>query len=99
MRRLAVLFDMLPLLPRRAITWLLESRTYRYLPNGMAVRQLLALALALIGDAATSERIITILGATVRAAASALRWRMSVLAGGWSHRRKLRTSAVPGTMS
>jgi len=77
MRRLAVLFDMLPLLPRRAIAWLLESRMYRYLPSGMAVRQLLALALALVGDAATRERIFTILGATARSAASAARGRMT----------------------
>ena len=65
-RHLEVLFDLLPLVDRRAIQWLLESRVYRFLPRGMAVRQLLALALALVGDAATRERIFTILGAAAR---------------------------------
>src|SRR5262249_10524887 len=72
-RRLEVLFDLLPLLPRRAIAWLLESRAYRFLPRGMAVRQLLCLALALVGDPAPRERIFTILGAAARGAAA--RWR------------------------
>jgi anaerobic magnesium-protoporphyrin IX monomethyl ester cyclase len=79
MRRLAVLFDMLPLLPRRALAWLLESRTYRYLPSGFMMRQLLGLALALVGDAAWRERTFTILGATVRSAASAARRRMTMV--------------------
>src|SRR5262249_17789180 len=92
MRRLAVLFDMLPLLPRRAITWLLESRTYRFLPSGMAIRQLLALVLAIVGDAATRERIFTILGATVRGAAGAARWRVSVR-GRQAHREARRRLA------
>ncbi len=78
MRHLAVLFDLLPLVPRRAINWLLESGAYRFLPRGMAVRQLLALALALVGDAATRERIFMILGAAARGAVDATRWRLSV---------------------
>jgi anaerobic magnesium-protoporphyrin IX monomethyl ester cyclase len=65
-RHLEVLFDLLPLVPRRWIDWLLESGTYRLLPRGMAVRQLLALALALVGDAATRDRIFVILGAALR---------------------------------
>jgi len=76
-RRLAIVFDILPLLPRRAITWLLDSRTYRYLPTGMAVRQLLEFVLALVGDAAWRERAFTILRATVRSAVSAARSRMT----------------------
>jgi hypothetical protein len=43
----------------------------------MAVRQLIALMLALVGDEATRERIFTILGATARGAATALRARLS----------------------
>jgi len=79
-RHLEVLFDLLPLLPRRTIAWLLESGTYRFLPRGMAVRQLLTLALALAGDAATRERIFTILGAAVRGARDALRTRVRTAA-------------------
>ncbi len=76
-RRLEVMFDLLPLAPRRVVEWLLESGAYRLLPRGMAVRQLLALALALVGDAATRERIFTILGLTARATADAARLRLS----------------------
>jgi radical SAM superfamily enzyme YgiQ (UPF0313 family) len=88
MQRLAVLFDVLPLLPRRTITWLLESGAYRRLPRGMAARQILALVLALVGDGATRERIFTILGATARGAGTALRARLSP-----SARRARRTGA------
>jgi radical SAM superfamily enzyme YgiQ (UPF0313 family) len=75
-RHLEVLFDLLPLVPRGMIDWLLESRSYRFLPRGMAVRQLLALALALVGDVATRERIFTILGAAWRGAWTAVRARL-----------------------
>ncbi len=74
-RRLEVLFDLLPLLPRRSIEWLLTTRFYRILPRGTVVRQLLALALALFGDSATRERILTILGAAVAGAVQAIRGR------------------------
>jgi radical SAM superfamily enzyme YgiQ (UPF0313 family) len=80
-RRLEVMFDLLPLVPRRAIDWLLESGAYRLLPRGMAVRQILALTLALFGDAATRERIFTILGSAARATVDVARWRMSSSAG------------------
>ena len=86
-RHLEVVFDLLPLLPRRAIDWLLKSRAYRFLPRGMAVRQLLALALALAGDAATRERIFTILGAAARGAVDAARHR--------PRRRHRRDSSMP----
>lgn len=76
-RRLEVLFDLLPLVPRRAFDWLLESRTYRFLPRGMVVRQILALTLALIGDSATRERIFTILNSAARASAETTRRRVS----------------------
>jgi radical SAM superfamily enzyme YgiQ (UPF0313 family) len=79
-RHLEVLFDLMPLLPRRAINWLLECRVYRLLPRGMAMRQLLALALALFGDAATRERIFTILGSAARGAMDTTRRRLSASA-------------------
>jgi radical SAM superfamily enzyme YgiQ (UPF0313 family) len=67
-RHLEVLFDLLPLVSPRTLSWLLESGVYRRLPRGMAVRQLLAFALAVIGDSATRERIFTILNAASRSA-------------------------------
>src|SRR5262249_32535745 len=75
-RHLEVRFDLLPLVSRRTMHWLLESGNYRRLPRGMAVRQLLALSLALFGDAATRERIFTILGAAARGAVDATRSRL-----------------------
>ncbi len=76
-RRLEVLFDLLPLLSKQSIGWLLESGAYRRLPRGMAVRQLLALALALAGDGATRERIFTILGAAARGTFDTARRRVA----------------------
>jgi radical SAM superfamily enzyme YgiQ (UPF0313 family) len=67
-RHLEVLFDLLPLVSPGVLAWLLESGLYRRLPRGMAVRQLLAFALAVIGDGATRERIFTILNAASRSA-------------------------------
>ncbi len=75
-RHLEVLFDLLPLLPKEAIAWLLEHRRYRLVPRGMAVRQLLALALALVGNSATRERIFTILKAALRGSADVTRRRL-----------------------
>ncbi len=78
-RHLEVLFDLLPLLPRRTIDWLINSRSYRYVPRGMAVRQLLALALALAGSSATRERIFTILRAAARGTLTAARRKLAPL--------------------
>jgi hypothetical protein len=86
-RRLAVLFDLLPLLPRRAISWLLERGAYRALPRGMAVRQISTVALAMVGDLATRERILMIFGAAARAALDISRWRVATSAR--AVRRKL----------
>lgn len=74
-RHLEVLFDLMPLVSPRVLAWLLRSGAYRLLPRGTAMRQLLALALALVGDTATRERIFTILGAAMRNAAQLARWR------------------------
>jgi len=95
-RHLEVLFDLLPLLPRRAIEWLLESGAYRLLPRGMAVRQVLALALALVGDAATRERIFTILGSAMRGTVEVARWRFSA-AGRVGRRASHRPARVEDT--
>jgi len=64
-RKLAVLFDAMPLLPSRAITWLLETGAYRLLPRGLAVRQLVALVQTIAGDEATRARMKTILAAAL----------------------------------
>lgn len=64
-QKLAVLFDAMPLLSQRAINWLLDSGAYRFLPRGLAVRQLVALVQAVAGDEATRARMKTILAAAV----------------------------------
>lgn len=69
-RKLSVLFDLLPLLPREAIAWLLDSNTYRYLPRGLAVQQAIALLMAIVGDDATRERMQTILATAAGGAMS-----------------------------
>lgn len=89
-RHLEVVFDLLPLLPPEVITWLLERRAYRLLPRGMAVRQLLALTLAMVGDAATRERIFTILKAASRGTADAMRRRLE---------RARRSAAMAGVLA
>lgn len=60
-RHLAVLFDLMPVLPARWIDELLKSELYRYLPRGLVVRQAAEVLLAFVGDVATRERIRTIL--------------------------------------
>jgi radical SAM superfamily enzyme YgiQ (UPF0313 family) len=76
-QRLAVLFDLMPMASHATIQWLLESGTYRLLPRGLAIRQLVALLQALVGDVATRERIRMILSATVRSSVDIARWRVS----------------------
>jgi radical SAM superfamily enzyme YgiQ (UPF0313 family) len=76
-RYLEVMFDMLPLAPRRLIDWLLETRNYMHLPRGAAVRQVLTLLLAIFGDTATRQRILMIFGTSLRQATDGLRWRIS----------------------
>jgi radical SAM superfamily enzyme YgiQ (UPF0313 family) len=75
-RHLAVLFDLMPLASQRTIDWLLESGAYRFLPRGLAVRQLLALVQAIVGDVATRERVRMIFGATARSAVGVTRRRL-----------------------
>ena len=57
LRRLSNLFHVLPLLPPRAVEWLLDTRHYRKLPMSSILRQLGVIGLALKGDQATIERV------------------------------------------
>jgi anaerobic magnesium-protoporphyrin IX monomethyl ester cyclase len=66
--RLAVLFDLMGLLPPRTINWLLSSGLYRVIPRGFALRQLIALVRTMVGDSATRERMQMILAAAFQAA-------------------------------
>jgi radical SAM superfamily enzyme YgiQ (UPF0313 family) len=75
-RRLAVLFDLLPVVSRRQVDWLLASGVYRYLPRGLGIRQLVAFVQALFGDVATRERLRMILAATARSTLNATRARL-----------------------
>jgi anaerobic magnesium-protoporphyrin IX monomethyl ester cyclase len=79
-QKVAVLFDLMPVLPARFISALLESGIYRRLPRGQALHRAAEVVLALVGDAATRERIRTIV---TGAAWSALvtwerRWRANI---------------------
>jgi radical SAM superfamily enzyme YgiQ (UPF0313 family) len=74
--RLGVLFDLLPLVPKSLLETLLERGWYRFIPKGMAMRQLLALLLALAGDHATRERIRTLGQSSFTNAASLVRRRL-----------------------
>ncbi len=83
LRRLSGVFDLLPLLPRRTIEWLLDGRRYRHLRGAGLMRQLGTLALAVRGEPATREHVRHILATTVAATRGALRrklrrsWRVS----------------------
>ena len=62
-KRLEPLFDLLPVLPRGAIEWLLKTGSYRAVPRGGGVKQTIGLLQAVVGDDATRERMKTILAA------------------------------------
>lgn len=70
--RVIVLFDLLPMLSRKKIEWLLDSGLYRKLPQGVGVRQILRLVLAFVGDVALRERMRTILLGSLQSAAKEL---------------------------
>lgn len=76
LRRLSGLFDLLPLLPRGTVDWLLDEKRYRRLPRTPALRQLGALALALRGEPATREHMRHVFATVVTATTSAVRARM-----------------------
>ena len=83
LQHLSGMFDLLPLLPRDAVIWLLDRRRYRHLRGVGIMRQLGTLALAVRGEPATREHVRHILATTVAATRGALRrklrrgWRVS----------------------
>jgi len=72
LRQLSGMFDLLPLLPRAAIVWLLDKRRYRHLRGAGLMRQLGTLALAIRGEPATREHVRHILATTIDATHTAL---------------------------
>ena len=88
LRHLSGVFDLLPLLPRAAIEWLLDKRRYRHLRGAGLMRQLGTLALAIRGEPATREHVRHILATTIDATRGALRRKAATL------RRSKRKSPV-----
>lgn len=76
LKQLVVLFDLLPLLPRGAVEWLLSSGTYRKLPASAPLRQLAVLALAIKGEPATRDRVRHIFATVVSGVGEGLRAKM-----------------------
>lgn len=77
LRHLSGVFDLLPLLPRATIEWLIEDGRYRHLRGVGLMRQLGALALAIRGEPATREHVRHILATTVGATREALRRKLA----------------------
>ncbi|UJR84386.1 B12-binding domain-containing radical SAM protein [Sandaracinus amylolyticus] len=61
MARLSVVLDLLPVLPRRTVDWLIESRAYRFVPRLYNVRSVAQVVTGLAGDVALRERTSTML--------------------------------------
>jgi hypothetical protein len=76
LRHLSGVFDLLPLLPRGVIEWLLDRRRYRHLRGAGVMRQLGTLALAIGGEPATREHVRHILATTVHATRAAVRRKL-----------------------
>jgi radical SAM superfamily enzyme YgiQ (UPF0313 family) len=76
LQHLSGVFDLLPLLPREAIEWLLDRRRYRHLRGVGLMRQLGTLALAIRGEPATREHVRHILATTIDATREALRRKL-----------------------
>jgi hypothetical protein len=76
LERISGLFDLLPLLPRGAVAWLLERDRYKRLPAMKRLRQLGALALAASGEEATREHMRHIFATVLTQTGAALRARM-----------------------
>jgi radical SAM superfamily enzyme YgiQ (UPF0313 family) len=73
LQRLSAVFDLLPLLPRGAVDWLVANRRYRFLRRHDLFRQLGTLALALRGEPATREHVRHIFSTALSATTFALR--------------------------
>jgi len=76
LRYLSGVFDLLPLLPRNLIEWLLEKRRYRHLRGVGLMRQLGALALAIRGEPATREHVLHILATSSTAIRATLQRKL-----------------------
>jgi hypothetical protein len=76
LRRLSAMFDLLPVLPRDAVSWLLENDRYKHLHGQAFFRQLGALALVLKGEPATRERLTHIALTTAAATVDTLKRRI-----------------------
>jgi hypothetical protein len=77
LQHLSGVFDLLPLLPRRSVEWLLENRRYRHLRGVGIMRQLGTLGLAIKGEPATREHVRHILATTIDATRDALRRKLA----------------------
>jgi radical SAM superfamily enzyme YgiQ (UPF0313 family) len=76
LQHLSGVFDLLPLLPRETIEWLLDKRRYRHLRGVGLMRQLGTLALAIRGEPATREHVRHIMATTIDATRDALRRKL-----------------------
>ncbi|HVM97360.1 MAG TPA: radical SAM protein [Candidatus Acidoferrales bacterium] len=76
LQSLSGMFDLLPLLPRNIIQWLLEGQRYRHLRGAGLMRQLGTLALAIRGEPATREHVRHIMATTIDATRDALRRKL-----------------------
>ncbi|GMV42410.1 MAG: hypothetical protein AMXMBFR64_41260 [Myxococcales bacterium] len=72
LRRLSNVFDLLPLLPPSAVSWMLDSGAWRNLPTSSVLRQVGVAGLALRGDEATRERVLHIFASVVEELRSAV---------------------------
>jgi len=85
---LVMLFRLMPLLPQATIDWLLESGTYRWLPDTTTVSRAVELLVALRGNAALRERVYAILIGAAHSALQTLTGRVRKVsappaAGAW----------------
>jgi radical SAM superfamily enzyme YgiQ (UPF0313 family) len=76
LQHLSGVFDLLPLMPREAIEWLLDHRRYRHLRGVGLMRQLGTLALAIRGEPATREHVRHIMATTIDATRDAVRRKL-----------------------
>ena len=80
LQHLSGVFDLLPLMRRETIEWLLERRRYRHLRGVGLMRQLGTLALAIRGEPATREHVRHIMATTIGATRTALRRKLGYTA-------------------
>src|SRR6185503_20025515 len=76
LQHLSGVFDLLPLMRRESIEWLLERRRYRHLRGVGLMRQLGTLALAIRGEPATREHVLHILATSSTAIRATLQRKL-----------------------